>query len=248
MPSLCGYCDGRVPYFGRRFAHHRWFCSRDCLTHWEAEPRDAQAAAQPNVAGRRLPWIAKLLVLLAGIVVLALALGSCIVFLSLVFYDRADVAPGAESPSQADVRNRELMALLPSHPASVVIEEKVWDELCCHPLQRYRLLTHVYASDATLDDVLTFYRQRLTEAGWEDLQEVTGGYGFQKENIYTFITPLRRLPSGGFWGSGLETLEPVSVKSIQAPPADASTFFGVTTKRRIDCLRVDCLRWPTGSQ
>jgi len=248
MPSLCGYCDGRVPYFGRRFAHHRWFCSQHCLTHWEAEPRDAQAAAQPNVAGRRLPWIAKLLVLLAGIVVLALALGSCIVFLSLVFYDRADVAPGAESPSQADVRNRELMALLPSHPASVVIEEKVWDELCCHPLQRYRLLTHVYASDATLDDVLTFYRQRLTEAGWEDLQEVTGGYGFQKENIYTFITPLRRLPSGGFWGSGLETLEPVSVKSIQAPPADASTFFGVTTKRRIDCLRVDCLRWPTGSQ
>src|SRR3972149_11821187 len=99
MPNLCGYCDGRVPYFGRRFAHPRWFCSRDCLTHGEAEPRDAQAAAQPNVAGRRLPWFAKLLVLLAGIVVLALALGSCIVFLSLVFCDRGDVAPGAAGPT-----------------------------------------------------------------------------------------------------------------------------------------------------
>jgi len=65
MPSLCGYCEGRVPYFGRRFAHHRWFCSQDCLTHWEAEPRHAEVAAQPTTTNQRLPWI---VILLAGVI------------------------------------------------------------------------------------------------------------------------------------------------------------------------------------
>src|SRR3990172_6281207 len=45
MPNLCGYCGIRVPYFERRYAHHRWFCSTDCLARWEAEPTDATPAA-----------------------------------------------------------------------------------------------------------------------------------------------------------------------------------------------------------
>lgn len=168
------------------------------------------------------------------------------------YYDPDRPAAGADSPAEADIRNEELVRSLPRLPGSVLIENEVWDDLCCSPVERYRLLTRVYASDATLDDVLAFYRQRLTEAGWEDGQEVTGGHGFHKNNIIVFITPVRRAPfesvAAAFEREAGANLDLVSVNSTSSPPSDASVFFAVTVSRRIACLRVDCLRWPTGSQ
>jgi hypothetical protein len=160
-------------------------------------------------------------------------------------------APGADSPAEADLRNEEQMASFPAYSTSVLIEKEVWDEVCCHPLERYRLLTYVYASDATMDEIIAFYRGRLTEAGWRDGKEVTGGHGFHRKNIDIFITPLGGAFSEGFaadFERELGTLlELVSVRSPNAAPPDASLFFAVTTSRRIDCLRSECYQWPTGS-
>jgi hypothetical protein len=209
-----------------------------------------EAATHSHATVRSLPWVVKLLALLSGIVLLAVALGSCLVVIALVFHETGGVAPGAASPAEADVRNRELMRSLPGFPSSVRLEEDVWDYHCCHPAERYRLMTHVYASDATIQEVIAFYEKRLTEAGWTNGEEVTGGYGFHKKNIDVFLTPLPSSHSenpAAYLESYLGA-EPVSVEPANAPPADASNFFAVTTIRRIDCLSVDCLRWPTGSQ
>jgi hypothetical protein len=194
---------------------------------------------------RGLPWAIKVLVL-SGSVILLGVIGSCIlVVVALISASGGGGRPaaGADSPAEADIRNRELLASLPIYARSIVIEEDVWDEYCCHPIERYRLLTYVYASDATMEEIRAFYGARLTEAGWEDGDAVVGGRGFHKKHIVLITTPLGRIPSGDFTGTGLETLEQVSVNSTEVPPADASTFFAVTVKRRIDCLGLDCFKW-----
>ena len=53
MPNLCALCGSQVSYFGRRFARHRWFCSRDCLTRWETETQHAEHAPYSGATEHR---------------------------------------------------------------------------------------------------------------------------------------------------------------------------------------------------
>ena len=52
MPNLCAHCESQVSYFGRRFAHHRWFCDSDCLRRWETETQQADSAAHSGATER----------------------------------------------------------------------------------------------------------------------------------------------------------------------------------------------------
>ena len=150
------------------------------------------------------------------------------------YYD--DVPPaGAGTPAEADVRNAELMASLPTYPGSVLVEKDTWNEICCHPAQLYRHLTYVYGGDVATAEVLAFYRDGLTEAGWRDGAEGSNGYWFRRKNLYLILTLLGSTPSVDL---PYELRERVPVAT---PPPGSSTFFAITVNRRIDCLRSECL-------
>jgi hypothetical protein len=235
MSNLCGQCGSRVPYFGRRFAYHRWFCSDACREIWTAARARGEPEPEiPERRARRVHWFIRVLTVIGGIAFL-FVIGSCLVVVAaLVFYDRASFPAGADNTAEADVRNGQIMASLPVPAGGVLIEKDIWDEWCCHPLERFRYLTHVYATEATMDEVVAFYRQRLAQGGgWEYDGVGTAGHWFHNEDVQVFITPLAK-PAATF--SFSSSLERVSFKSIAEPPATASVFFAVTSSLRLDCL------------
>ena len=164
MPSLCGYCDGRVPYFGRRFAHHRWFCSQDCLTCWETETRHAEPAAHSGATEHHRVSAA----VFTGI---AVAIG-VLVITYIVLADPYCVPTVGE----VDRANEEVLASLPPYPGATLIQKHRFSDVRRRPdifsstdSVTFRTLTHVYAYPAGsgAEEILAFYRVQLRRAGWE---------------------------------------------------------------------------------
>jgi len=164
MPNLCAHCGSQVSYFGRRFAHHRWFCSRDCLRRWETQSQQAEPAAHSG-AKEHHPVPA------AVITGIAVAIG-VLVITFIVLADPYCV------PTVGDVdrANEEVLASLPPYPGATLIQKHRFSDFRVRPdifgstdRVNFRTLTHVYAYPAgsSAEEILAFYRLQLQRAGWE---------------------------------------------------------------------------------
>ena len=86
MPNLCARCGSQVSYFGRRFAHHRWFCNSDCLASWQSGDPEVKAAVYRSTKPQQICRSVRQAILrgVVGAAAVLLALAASLLFLLMI--------------------------------------------------------------------------------------------------------------------------------------------------------------------
>jgi len=171
MPNLCPLCGSQVSYFGRRFAHHRWFCDSDCLRRWETETQQADSAAHSGATERHR--LSRRQIIIRGAVFTGIAVAIGVLVITFIVLADPYCVP---TVGEVDRANEEVLASLPPYPGATLIQKHRFSDVRFRPdifgstdRVNFRTLTHVYAYPAGsgAEEILAFYRVQLRRAGWE---------------------------------------------------------------------------------